>query len=164
MLLSTDVLIRYECGGMTIPEIVERDGWRGFRDREFDVVSRVAAFDGGALLDCGGGVVVDLDADGDEIFSERKVGALRRNALVVYLERDVDYLIGRIGHDSARPSLSDTASFEQIMARRDPWYRKAADWVLPCGDLPKTELTERILAWFYERIGAPAPGSDAERS
>ena len=41
MLFSLDALVRYEAGGSTIPEIVERDGWLGFRDREFEVVEKV---------------------------------------------------------------------------------------------------------------------------
>lgn len=153
LLFSLDALIRYEADGRTIPEIVEQEGWTSFREREYEVVRRVSAFEGGALIDCGGGVVVDLDPEGREIFSQRKVEALRRNALVVYLARDVDYLIARIGDDPDRPDLSAIEGFREIMARRDPWYRAAADLVLDCGDRSKTVLTREILTWFYDRIG-----------
>lgn len=162
MLFSLDALVRYECGGRRIPEIVERDGWRGFRDCEYEVVKKVSAFEGGALIDCGGGVVVDVDASGHEIFSERKVEALRRNALVMYLSRDVAYLEERIGGDADRPDLSASQSFEQIMATRDPWYRKAADEVIECRSLSKTALTRRVLGWYYERIGVDP--AEAERA
>ncbi len=155
MLFSLDALIRYEAGGLPIPEIVEREGWSGFREREFEVVRRLSAFRGGALLDCGGGVVVDLDAGGDEVFSQRKVEALRRHGLVVYLRRDPRYLADRIGADPNRPTLSDRRSFLEIMERRDPWYRQAADWVLECGELTKAEITERIWAWFLDHQARP---------
>jgi len=152
MLFSLDSLIRYECDSKSIPQIVAEQGWRGFREREYDVLLRASAFPGGALIDCGGGVVVDLDDDGKEIYSERKVTALRRHSLVVYLSRPTEYLLARIGRDPNRPALSAEESFEQIMARREPWYRKAADHVVECGDRSKLELARDVLTWFYERL------------
>ena len=50
----------------------------------------------GALVDAGGGAVVDLlpDGSGEEVLSARKVIELRRNALVVYIKaRGVTLLI-----------------------------------------------------------------------
>jgi shikimate kinase len=152
MLFSLDALIRYESGGLTIPEIVNREGWPGFRAREREVVEKVSAIEGGALIDAGGGVVVELDEEGRERFSEAKVAALRCHGLVIYLHRDPAYLLERVGRDPDRPSLSDE-SFETIHARRDPWYRQAADHVLPCTDLTKLEMNDAILAWFYEELG-----------
>ncbi|MBW2426129.1 MAG: shikimate kinase [Deltaproteobacteria bacterium] len=150
MLFSLDALIRYEAGGLSIPEIVEGEGWPGFRERERAVVEKVSAFEREALLDCGGGVVVDLDEDGEEIYSESKVQAIRRHGLVVYLRRDPDYLLERIGGDPNRPALSETRSFFELMERRDPWYRAAADLVLECGTREKSDLTELVLDWYYE--------------
>lgn len=149
MLFSLDALIRYEAGGLSIPAIVEREGWEGFRDLEFRVVERLEPFQEGALLDCGGGVVVDLDEHGEEVFSQRKVNSFRRNGLVVYLRRDPEYLIERIGQDPNRPKLSDTRSFSNLMARRDAWYQKASDLVVECGDRSKNDLVDLVLDWFY---------------
>lgn len=153
MLFSLDALIRYEAGGLTIPELVEREGWAGFREREYAVVERLAAFRSGALLDCGGGVVVDLDASGQEVYSARKVDALRRDGLVVYLQRDPERLLEKISGDPNRPALSSTQSFLELMAQRDPWYRAAADLVMECGMLSKSEITDRIIEWFYTHQG-----------
>ena len=149
-LFELDALIRYEEEGMTIPQIVETYGWPHFRDVEFEVVAKVSTFRSGALIDAGGGVVVDLDKEGKEVFSERKVRALRQNSLIVYLQRDTDYLLERIAGDSNRPSLSETASFKKIMERRDPWYREAADLVLKGKRLSKKQLTEMIMEWFQD--------------
>lgn len=145
---SLDALIRYECGARSIPEIVDERGWRGFRELEWDVVRKVSAFQGGALLDCGGGVVVDLDAGEREVFSERKVEALRTHGVVFYLARETSYLVERIEGDPNRPSLSDRQSFEEIMARRDPFYRRAAHHVIECGTTKKRELAEHVLETF----------------
>lgn len=161
MLFSLDALIRYERGGITIPELIEREGWAGFRDLEFEVVKRVTAFPNGALVDCGGGVVVDLDESGNEVFSTRKVEALRSTCRVVYLERDVEVMRRKVEGDANRPSLSKAEGFVEMMARRDPWYRAAADHVVECGDKSKPEITEEVLHWFYDEIGTPyAPDDD----
>lgn len=152
MLFSLDSLIRYECDSKSIPEIVAEQGWRGFREREYDVLLRASGFPGGALIDCGGGVVVDLDEDGREIYSERKITALRRHSLVVYLSRPTGYLRARIARDPNRPPLSAEESFEEIMARREPWYRQAADHVLECGHRPKLDLAREVLTWFYGKL------------
>ena len=149
MLFSLDALIRYEADGAKIPEIVAREGWAGFRARELAVVEKVAAIEGGALVDCGGGVVVELDRDGRERYSARKVDALRRHGRIVYLRRSIDYLEARAGEDEDRPSLSSDQTFRQILKRRDPWYRRAADHVVECSERSKSALARDVLDWFY---------------
>jgi len=144
-LFSLDELIPYEAEGASIPEIVEAQGWPAFRDIEYDTCRKVGAINEFALVDCGGGVVVDLDAEGTEYYSERKVDALKENGIVVYISRDVEYLIGRIEGDSNRPSLSATTSFKEIMDRREKWYRQAADHVIECRGMKKIEIARKIL-------------------
>lgn len=152
MLFCVDALIRYEAEAAAIPDIVETRGWSGFRELEYQVVVKLSRFHEGALLDCGGGIVVDVDASGEEVYSERKVELLRRNAHVVYLQRDTDYLEGRIAGDGERPPLSESRSFHQIMDRRDPWYRRAAHRVLECGERSKREITRSVLEGFYAEL------------
>ncbi len=154
MLFSLDALVRYEAGGATIPQIVEREGWKGFRKREWEVVRKVAAFEGEALIDTGGGVVAELDSEGNERFSEKKVDALRRHGCVVYLSRSIDVLEAKVASDPNRPALSSAVSFRAVMERREPWYRKAAHHVVECGDRTKNDLAEEVLAWFYGEVGA----------
>lgn len=151
-LFSLDALIRYEAGGLSIPKLVEREGWEGFRRREREVVRKVAALEGGALIDCGGGVVVELDAEGRERYSDSNVQALRQHGWVLYLRRPLDYLEERIEGDPTRPALGGE-SFRAVMERREPWYRKAAHRVLDCGHKSKGELAERILEEFYAELG-----------
>lgn len=155
MLFSLDALVRYEAGAASIPEIVNERGWDGFRELEFDVVEKVARFQSGALIDCGGGVVVDVDETGREIFSERKVEALRRHGRVIYLRRDPHYLAGRVANDPNRPALSDQQSFLEIMARREPWYLRAAHRTVECGTRSKEQITNDILHWFLGEATTP---------
>ena len=159
MLFSLDALIRYEAGGRSVPEIVDQEGWKGFRELEFQVAEKTARFERGALLDCGGGVVVDLDAQGNEVMSARKIAAIRRHGLVVYLRREPQYLAERIAGDTDRPDLSATQSFYELMERRDPWYREAADAVVECGRATKSDLVERVLGWFYREQRADPRGA-----
>jgi shikimate kinase len=164
MLFSLDPLIRYEAGGCSIPEIVERHGWAHFRELEYQVLAKLSEIPSGALLDCGGGIVVDLDANGEECLSERKLALLSRCARVVYLRRDPRYLEARIADDSSRPNLSAQHSFAEIMSRRDPWYREAADLVLECDPLSKNAITDQVLRWFYQQCGLPPELADEEPS
>ena len=152
-LWSLDMVVRYEAGGLPIPVIVERHGWSAFRDLEARVVEKATRFPDWQLLDCGGGVVVDLDDDGNEILSERKVTMLRENAFVVYLERALGFLEDKVRGDSNRPDLSATESFADIMARREPWYRAAAHHVVNARGLRKHQILTEVLEAFYARTG-----------
>jgi hypothetical protein len=118
---------------------------------------------------------VDLDEEtGEEIYSERKVNALKETAMIVYIKRDADYLASKIAGDSNRPTLSETNSFKEIMERRGPWYERAADLILD-GSLEsgsggsnennkntnnettvlvkKKKIGKEILRYFYAKAG-----------
>lgn len=125
--MATDVLIRYETG-RTIPEfIAAHDGdWRTFRDLEYDVLGKLAGLDG-VIIDCGGGIVVDVGPDGDEFYSERKVTRMHRLGPVVWLQGDVERLAAKVSADPDRPSLHANRTAIEIMQRREPWYDRAAD-------------------------------------
>ena len=162
-LYSLDDII-VESSGMSIPRMVQDFGWRHFREVEFEVCKRVALLcdRGWCLIDAGGGVVVDLDDDGDETYSQRKVDTLKRNGLgkIVYLRRDVEYLVTRTSGDRNRPSLSDVRSFEQVMGARLPWYERAADYVVDAtgGSVEKEvknkqEIKREVLRYFYQVTG-----------
>ena len=55
------------------------------------------------------------------------------------------------------------------MARRDEWYRRAADLVIEGTErdgspVPKEVLTAQILSWFYGVIGDPTARNKARRA
>lgn len=148
-LLSTDLLISYEQGGRSIAEIVAayQGDWRPFRDMEYAVARKVAALDG-IIIDTGGGMVVDWDAQGQEIWSERKVSLLRRTGRLVWLEGDVQRLAAKVAGDQARPALSDRLAVEEVMERRLPFYRQAANFVVNIEGKTRKQLAREILQWF----------------
>ena len=113
--LSTDLLIEYDNGGRSIARIVADCGgdWRAFRDMEHEVVRKVARLDG-AIVDCGGGVIVDLDKDGNEVYSERKMDLLKASGTVIWLKGDIARLAAKTKGSATRPTLDETA----LLARR----------------------------------------------
>ncbi|MES9963690.1 MAG: shikimate kinase [Candidatus Sedimenticola sp. 20ELBAFRAG] len=143
--LSTDLLIEYENGGRTIPEIVADSGgdWRGFREMEFDVVSKISRLDN-VIVDCGGGVIVDLDENGNEIFSQRKIELLRHNGTIVWLKGDIARLAAKVQGDPGRPVLDAVRSAEELMQRRLPFYEQAADLIMDLETRKRKKIARMI--------------------
>jgi len=146
--MSTDLLIEYEFG-MTIPALIAKhDGdWRVFRDAEFAVVQRLAALDG-LIVDCGGGVIVDLDESGVETYSSRKVDVLRSAGPVVWLQGEIARLAAKTVNDLSRPSLHAEQSAEQIMRSRLPFYEHAADFAIFVEQGLRQEVADGIASHY----------------
>lgn len=144
--LSTDLLISYDNGARSIAEIVasHHGDWRLFRDMEYAVVCKVAALEG-VIIDAGGGVIVDWDAEGREVFSARKVSALKRRGFVVWLQGDVERLAHKARGDAARPALSDRLAEEEIMRHRIPFYQQAADLKVNIEGITRKQLAREIF-------------------
>ncbi len=140
--LSTDVLVEYETG-MGIPDFVAQRGWPAFRDMEFEVLSKLTALDG-AIIDCGGGIVVDLDDSGGEVFSSRKVELLRQLGPIVWLSGDLDRLARKAAASATRPELDARRSARELMERRLPFYTAAADFTIDIEGRKRQEVAQQI--------------------
>lgn len=151
--LSTDMLIEYENGGKSIPEIIaEHNGdWHAFRDMEFEAIKKVTKLDG-IIIDCGGGAIVDLDEDGNEIFSKRKVKCLKKNGTIIWLKGDIKRLANKTKGSKTRPTLDESKSAEEIMARRLPFYKKAADIVIDIEGKKRRDIAEEIYQMFKSKL------------
>ena len=105
--------------GKPIPEIVAAHGWNHFRDVEEQICREFAAKQD-LVIDCGGGVV------------EREANfiSLRAGGKVFWLRATPSTIVGRIGGDTARPSLTGTKTFteevEEVLQRRTPLYERLA--------------------------------------
>lgn len=144
--VSTDLLIQYENGGKLISQIIaEADGdWRAFREMEFTVVEKVAQMDN-VIIDCGGGVIVDLDEQGEEVYSERKIDLLKQNGKIIWLKGDIQRLAAKVKDDQERPSLDQIKSLEEVMTRRLPFYKQAADLMVDIETKPRKRLAKKIF-------------------
>jgi shikimate kinase len=140
--MSTDVLVEYE-SGLKIPQFVERHGWAAFRQTEFDVIKKLSELDG-LIIDAGGGVVVDLDDDGDEVYSDRKVALLRSRGSIVFLRGDIDRLAAKVQGDPSRPRLDARRSAGDLMRARMPFYEAAADWIIDVEARQRSDIAQQI--------------------
>ncbi|TGM78057.1 shikimate kinase [Leptospira bouyouniensis] len=145
--VSTDSIAVYEAGGIPIPEFVEKNGWKAFRELEYSILQKLLKANG-IILDCGGGILFDLDEMGNEIKSEKKLQTLRNIGRIVYLERGIDELVEKVKGDKTRPDLSKITSYKSILEKRIPVYQEAAHFKLNLSKLSKEEAAEKILDWI----------------
>jgi len=141
----TDDLI-VEAAGKPIPRIVEEDGWPRFREIEAGVVREVCARARDAIIDCGGGVVLN----------DENTACLKQRGRAVLLTASLDALMGRIQQDPNRPPLKQGLSFEgeqrQILAEREEKYRAAADVVFDTTHHSPGETARQIIDYFKEKL------------
>lgn len=145
--VSTDSIAVYEAGGIPIPNFVEKFDWKKFRELEYSILQKLENADG-IILDCGGGILFDLEESGNEIPSRRKLDLLRKIGRIVYLERGLEELLEKVKGDATRPDLSKVASYRSILEKRLPVYQEAAHFKLNLSKLTKEEAAERVLDWL----------------
>jgi shikimate kinase len=158
---AMDDLIVYEACGQSIPDLVRDRGWHHFRDLEMLVAAKLGSFQG-IVIDCGGGVICDQDERDVQSYSDRKVTALKRNSIVVWLDCSSATQLERIGGDPNRVPLTRGKSareeMEEVMKLRRPWYRKAADYVINTDVNSPEQAVEKIVAISeQEEKGQPPP-------
>jgi shikimate kinase len=126
--------------GQSIPDLVAAHGWPHFRDVEEEICRRLAEGDG-QIIDCGGGVV------------ERPGNAqvLRAHGRVFWLKAETATIVGRIGGDKNRPSLTGAKSFidevSEVLQRRTPLYQAVAHETVETDG----KRLDDLAAWIAER-------------
>ena len=124
--------------GRPIPEIVAQFGWPGFRDLETQEALALAAMDD-LVIDTGGGVVERPE----------NITALQQNGWLVWLEATVETIVARIQGDDQRPALTEGRSFTdevaEVLARREPLYRQAAQFAVDTDPLTVAQVAETII-------------------
>jgi len=117
---SIDSMI-VEAMGMAIPEIVEEWGWPRFREIESAMVAKVSAEAKDAIIDCGGGVVLD----------DENIRRLKRGGKTVLLFASLEAILKRTRPDPNRPPLKNGLTFEEeqrrTLSEREEKYRASAD-------------------------------------
>ena len=124
--------------GRPIPQIVEKFGWPGFRDLETQEALALAAMDD-LVIDTGGGVVERPE----------NIAALRQNGWLVWLKATVETIVARIQGDDQRPALTAGRSFTdevaEVLTRRRPLYRQAAQFAIDTDTLSVDQVAEAII-------------------
>lgn len=98
--------------GTSIPEYFEGHGERAFRDRESEVIASLSQ-QSGMIIATGGGAVL----------RECNLRALRRNGLIVFIDRSVENILPT----ADRPLSRDREALQRRYEERYPIYLAAAD-------------------------------------
>jgi shikimate kinase len=127
-----------EKAGMTIPEIVEEFGWSKFRDMEAEAVLDLSGQDG-VVVDTGGGVIERPE----------NIIPLKINSRIFWLKAEVASIVERIGGGTERPALTSGKSFTEevaeVLEKRTPKYRAAADFEIDTETLTPEEVANQII-------------------
>jgi len=131
--------------GMSIPEIVAKYGWPGFRDMESAVTRDLAGRDH-LIIDTGGGVI------------ERPLNMelLKKNAVVFWLRASITVIVSRIAGSCERPALTQGKTFTEevaeVLERRTPIYRSAADHEIDTDALTPEAVADLIAKRFAGKM------------
>lgn len=126
--------------GLSIPDIVDRYGWKKFRDIEEEITHEVVKLDN-MVNATGGGVVT----------SKKNVQELKKKGILVWLKASTDTLLERIGNGQSRPSLtgrSQQEDIEAVLAERRLIYEQAADFVIDTDGKMPEEVAEAITKFY----------------
>lgn len=133
--ISTDMEIEKKVG--KISDFAKDNGWRKFRDIESEVIESI---DGDNLIiDCGGGFVE----------REKNIRNLKKNSTIIWLKTSPEQIRKRVKDSKERPSLTGTKSFleeiEEVLQKRIPLYKKAADYEIDTDNKPVEQVGNEIL-------------------
>ncbi|MDI6427928.1 shikimate kinase AroL [Cronobacter dublinensis] len=130
----------FEQTQMTVAEVVEKEGWPGFRDRESEALQAVTL--PATVVATGGGMVL---RDGNREF-------MRQHGVVIYLNVPVAVLAQRLEafpEEGQRPTLTGkpvTEEIAEVLAVRDALYRACAHHVIDAADTPASVVSRIITA------------------
>jgi len=120
--------------GLNIPEIFQREGEEGFRERETRILKELGKRSG-LVISTGGGCVN----------REENYFHLRQNGTVIFLERSL-HLLAREGRPLSGGDL------EAMYECRLPLYRRFADRIIQ-NDAQVETVAKNVLEAAYEAIG-----------
>lgn len=134
-----------EKDGRSIKEIVENEGWEGFRRLEKEMVQRVCAQDK-TVIATGGGAILD----------PANVETLQKSGQVVWLKVSVQTVNQRMaqdeGTDTLRPALTAKGLYAEIidmLKDRDPIYEKTMDFSMDTDEKGIEEIVDQIIKKFF---------------
>jgi shikimate kinase len=136
--VDTDLYMQ-QSTGLSVAEVVAREGWQGFRARESQTLEKLSAAD--TVVATGGGMVLS----GDNRAFMRSAGT------VFYLRSPANVLAHRLEEypeDSQRPTLTGRPIGEEmveVLAAREALYQEAAHYVMDGTVLPPVVVEHIIL-------------------
>ena len=123
--------------GMPITEIFEKYGEPHFRDIETRLVETIGKGNG-AIVSCGGGVVVRPE----------NVRMMKESGKIVFLTATPETIFERVRYGKDRPILNGNMNVEYIkglMEKRRDAYESAADFFVATDDKTQETICEEII-------------------
>ncbi|OTG75809.1 shikimate kinase I [Acinetobacter sp. ANC 4169] len=123
--------------GATIPWIFEKEGEKGFRNRETMVIDELTARSQLVIATGGGAVTQSPNRE-----------FLKQRGIVVYLYTPVEIQLQRTYRDKNRPLLqveNPEQKLRDLLAIRDPLYREIADYIIETNQGAARDLAQKIL-------------------
>ena len=107
--------------GLTIPEIIKKDGWEGFREQELNLLMKsIQAHSHGHVFACGGGIVET--AEGRQLLMDYK----NSGGPVILVQRDIRDVMAFLQIDKSRPAYVD--DMMSVWERRKDWYDQCSNY------------------------------------
>ena len=122
-----------QSAGRTISQLFASQGERAFRDLEAKAVEELSAR-GGLVLATGGGVVLRQD----------NVDALRRNSVLVFLQRPAEEIYDALPTENRPLAQGGRQAFLDTYARRLPAYLTAADLTVSDFSSPQATVEQTL--------------------
>ena len=124
---------------MTVAEIVEREGWEGFRAQETTALQAVTA--PSTVVATGGGIIL----------TEYNRHYMRSHGMVIYLNAPVSVLVNRLEEapeEGLRPTLTGkplTEEVQEVLEQRDALYREAAHYIVDATNEPSQVVADILV-------------------
>ena len=135
-----------EKDGRSIKEIVEGNGWEGFRRLENEVIQEVCAQDNTVIATGGGAILDPANAD-----------VIQKSGEVVWLKVSPQTVKQRMardeGTDTLRPALTSRGLYEEIidvLKERNPIYGQTMDIAVDTDDKGIEEIVGQIIKKFFK--------------
>jgi len=121
--------------GMSVRQIFAEKGERAFRALERQLADELSGLSGHVIAP-GGGIVESGD----------NMALLCRNSVVCRLHRDISLI-----DPTGRPLLAQPGAAQRLLERREPLYRKYADFEVDNGGTPE-ECARAVIEKYMEAL------------
>lgn len=123
--------------GMSINDMFEQYGEQYFRDKETELLRRIASGES-AIVSCGGGTVMRPE----------NVDIMKKSGRIILLSASPETIFQRVRHSKDRPILNGNMNVEfirELMEKRRPAYEGACDVRVETDGRTPDEIAEAIL-------------------
>lgn len=118
--VDLDSLLEKEAG-QSIPEVIEKSGWEGFRAQELAILKETTQEKHSVhVYACGGGIVETPEAR--QILTEYH----KSGGLVILIQRDIEDVMAYLQLDKSRPAYVD--DMRSVWERRRAWYTECSNY------------------------------------